>query len=202
VFLERKKRSFDEKNIRLVYIGSIGPWHSYDKLTAFIKTAYEKIPDSFFKLIISSGAEAMEEFIAANKFRRDRFEIKFVPHREIPEAIKDADIAFFFIPQQYSKIASSPTKMGEMLSAGLPVITGSRIGDVDELVKKNRIGIILEDFDEKAIVNSLSGVIQMCRNEQQALMDRCLETADDYFSLEKGIRKYEEIYATLIQKGA
>jgi glycogen synthase len=73
---------------------------------------------------------------------------------------------------------------------------------VDELVKKNRIGTILEDFDEKAIVNSLSGVIQMCRNEQQALMDRCLETADDYFSLEKGIRKYEEIYATLIQKGA
>lgn len=199
-FGERAQRPFDETNIRFVYIGSIGPWHSYDRLTAFIKTAYTHVPGSFFKLIVNTGQEAMEKFISENHFRRDRFDIKFLPHNQIPGELVDTDIAFFFIPQQYSKIASSPTKMGEMLSAGLPVITGADIGDVDELVSENGIGHIITEFNEETIAAALQNVIAMNRNGKQALMDRCLYTAEDYFSLEKGIDKYLKIYQTLTAK--
>lgn len=196
-FSSRAQRRLDEQRVRFVYIGSIGPWHSYDRLTAFIKAAYLHLPGSFFKLIVNTGREAMEKFIADNGFERDRFEIKFVPHSQVPAELGDTDIAFFFIPQQYSKIASSPTKMGEMLSAGLPVITGAAIGDVDELVLTNDIGSILTQFDEKSIAASLDQVLALCKNDQPGVMNRCLATAESYFSLEKGIDKYRKIYESL-----
>lgn len=196
-FRERTHRQFDEAATRFVYIGSIGPWHSYDRLTAFIKATYTHLPGSFFKLIINTGQAAMEEFIKNNHFQRDRFDIKFIPHNRIPGELTDTDIAFFFIPQQYSKIASSPTKMGEMLSAGLPVITGPDIGDVDELITSNNIGRVIREFDDNTILQALQEVMAMCKSERLALMNRCLQTADDYFSLEKGIAKYRKIYKSL-----
>lgn len=200
-FHSRSQRELNGQNIRFVYIGSIGPWHSYDRLTAFIKTAYLHLPGSFFKLIVNTGQGAMEKFIKDNNFQRDRFEIKFVPHSQVPGELADTDIAFFFIPQQYSKIASSPTKMGEMLSAGLPVITGADIGDVDELVITNQIGSIINKFDEKGIADALEQVIALCRNDRLAVMERCLRTAESYFSLEKGIDKYRMIYESLTYNG-
>lgn len=198
---EKKQRQFDEKDIRFVYIGSIGPWHSYDQLTAFIKIAYEYLPGSFFKLIINTGQEAIEKFIAQNNFRRDRFDIKSIPHKQVPEALMGTDIAFFFNPQQYSKIACSPTKMGEMLSAGLPVITGPAVGDVDELVINNNIGCIIKEFNGKTVLAALQKVIDMCKNGRPAVMDRCLQAAESYYSLSKGIEKYKSIYQRLENSG-
>jgi len=197
---EKKQRLFDETDIRFVYIGSIGPWHSYDQLTAFIRTAYNYLPGSSFKLIINTGREAIENFIVQNNFRRDRFDIKFIPHRQVPEELIGTDIAFFFNPRQYSKIACSPTKMGEMLSAGLPVITGPAVGDVDELVTGNNIGCIIKEFNEKTVLAALQNVINMCKSGRLAVMDRCLQTADSYYSLAKGIEKYRNIYQSL-EKG-
>jgi glycosyltransferase involved in cell wall biosynthesis len=197
-YAARATRTFNPAAVCFVYIGSIGPWHSFDKLTAFIKAAYHTIPGSSFKLIVSSGQEAMEKFIAGNSMEKDRFVIKYVPHKQIAAEIADTDIAFFFIPHQYSKIASSPTKMGEMLSAGLPVITGSRIGDVDELISTNKIGYVLEEFTEAAITAGVQEVIGQYAADKQALMTRCRYTAEDYFSLDKGIKKYADIYASLL----
>lgn len=197
-FDRRMQRAIDPANTRFVYIGSIGPWHSFDKLTAFIRAVYHHVPGSFFKLIVSSGQEAMEKFIIENGLSSERFIIKFVPHRQIAAEITDTDIAFFFIPHQYSKIASSPTKMGEMLSSGLPVITGSRIGDVDELIGANKIGYVLDDFSDEAIAAGVRQVISQCKQEKTELMNRCRDTAEDYFSLEKGIKKYADIYARLL----
>jgi glycosyltransferase involved in cell wall biosynthesis len=196
-FENRKTRVFDELNMDFIYIGSIGPWHSFDLLSLFIKTVYNNFSSSKFKLIINSGAEQMKSFIQENKMDESRIILKSVPHRQIPTELTDTDIAFFFIPKQYSKIASSPTKMGEMLSAGLPIITGDKIGDVTELIEDNNIGVILKEFTEVEIVNAVKKIVEQNKVEKDNMMNRCIATAEDYFSIEKGIKNYAEIYESL-----
>lgn len=196
-FGKRKEKIFDEQNINFIYIGSIGPWHSFDLLSLFIKTVYLNFSGSKFKLIVNSGAEQMLGFIRENGMDEKRIILKSVPHRQIPIELEDTDIAFFFIPIQYSKIASSPTKMGEMLSAGLPIITGDKIGDVTELIECNKIGEVLTKFTEVEIVASVYKIVQQYKTEKDNMMNRCIETAESYFSIEKGIKKYAEIYESL-----
>jgi glycosyltransferase involved in cell wall biosynthesis len=196
-FANRKKRIFEEANMSFIYIGSIGPWHSYEQLTLFIKTVYFNFPGSTFKLIINSGIDLIKSFIAENNISESRIIIKTVAHSQIPVELNDSDIAFFFIPIQYSKIASSPTKMGEMLSAGLPIITGDKIGDVTALIEDNNIGVVLKEYTETEIITAVQKVINLNDTEKNELMDRCLATAEDYFSIEKGIKKYAEIYESI-----
>ncbi len=54
-----------------------------------------------------------------------------------------AQLGLSFVRPCPSKVSSSPTKIGEYLAAGLPVISTAGIGDVDELldrVERRRAG--------------------------------------------------------------
>jgi glycosyltransferase involved in cell wall biosynthesis len=200
IFEERKSKIFDENNLEFLYVGSIGPWHSFEKVAAFIASAYNNFPNSRFRLIIGFGKENVENYLSENDLDRSRFEIKTVPHYLIHNEFKTADIGFFFIPPVYAKMASYPTKMGEMLAAGIPIITGDKIGDVDRLVNENNIGRILTVVDEEILKQSIGEVVEMLKADRISVGERCMTVANDYFSLEKGVRKYAEIYKALIDE--
>jgi hypothetical protein len=55
--------------------------------------------------------------------------------------IKASDINISFIKPVYSKISSSPTKLGEVLSMGIPVISNSGVGDVEQIVLNAEAGL-------------------------------------------------------------
>ena len=42
--------------------------------------------------------------------------------------------------------SSSPTKIAEYLLAGLPIISNAGVGDLDSLIRTERVGTILSDF--------------------------------------------------------
>ncbi len=194
----RLQKEVDIQRLNFVYAGSIGPWHSFKEITDFIKFAYNYLPESNFKILINSGKEQLLQFIESNKLDMKRFVISSVLHNEIPAHLVNADIGFFFIPPVYSKIASSPTKLGEMFSSGIPVITGHSIGDVDQLIIDNQIGYVVKDFNETEYKNAINYVTGLFLKDRDKLFERCLKVANDYFSLENGIEKYNEIYTKLI----
>lgn len=194
----RTHKKNDIHSLNFVYVGSVGPWHSLPELTGFISLAYNYLPKSSFKILCNSSEEQFFRFIKSNKLNIDRFVISSVLHNEIANHLTGTDIGFFFIPPVYSKIASSPTKLGEMLSSGIPVITGHSIGDTDRLITDNQIGYVVRDFNETEYKKAIDYVINLILKDGDKLSERCLKAANDYFSLEKGIERYNEIYTKLI----
>ena len=71
-----------------------------------------------------------------------------VPARLVPSYLAAADAGLSFIKRCVSKLASSPTKNGEYLACGLPLIINTGIGDSDALVNEWKAGVLLEDFTE------------------------------------------------------
>ena len=193
-------RKIENGCYKLLYIGSIGPWHSLKELCNFMKFTYHYLPNSSFKLVVNQGVEQLRSFIEQNQLDVSRFTVESISHNKLPQALQDFDIGFFFIPPKYAKIASSPTKMGEMLAAGLPIITGYSIGDVDNIVETNNIGYVMKSFDEKNYRNALDHLTNMIGSEGQVLSQRCFKVAQDHFSLENAVNKYAAIYSKLIDK--
>ena len=187
-------------HLEFLYVGSVGPWHSFDMLTAFVTAAYEYSNDIIFKMIISNGRELIENYISQRGYSPERFVIKTTPHYLIHNEFKDADLGFFFIPPVYAKIASSPTKMGEMLAAGLPIVTGHSIGDVDALVVENQVGRIVSNANYESLQKAIEETVGMIVRDRAGVMTRCRELAEDYFSLEKGVEKYKRIYEQLLHR--
>lgn len=87
-----------------------------------------------------------------------------------------------------------PTKIAEFLATGRPVIVSSGMGDLDDLVKKNRIGVVIDDASEKTfIIEELKKLLI-----DPEVAKRCRDVANSHFSMKTAIVRYSLIYEKLI----
>ena len=98
---------------------------------------------------------------------------------EVPSLLSLCDFSIAFIKPAYSKIASSPTKFGELLSMGIPFICNKGIGDMEEIVNKYRCGILTDDFNETAYRNVIAQMEKFSKSDAA----RFRQAAEEYFSL-------------------
>jgi glycosyltransferase involved in cell wall biosynthesis len=104
-----------------------------------------------------------------------------------------ADFALFFYRAGPSQIAVSPTKIGEYLGAGLPVVCSADIGDTDEVLTGRRVGAVLRDFSERSYEEASTAIRDLL--EDAGTGDRCRAVAHSELSLrEVGIPRYDDLY--------
>jgi glycosyltransferase involved in cell wall biosynthesis len=173
----------------LTYIGSLGTWYMADEMVAFFKILSNKI-DAVFIIITKDDKNII--YKAAHKHQVDADKIIIAPssRAEMPSYISLSSASLFFIKPTFSKLASSPTKMGELLSMGVPIIANNNIGDVDDIINQTESGTLISQFNDieyNNTVNRLLAHLSLYRNN-------AVNTATKFFSLEDGVNKYSEIY--------
>ena len=70
----------------------------------------------------------------------------------MPYYISLSSASLFFIRPSFSKSASSPTKMGELLSMQVPVVTNAGVGDVDSIIDETKCGVIVSNFNKRELI--------------------------------------------------
>lgn len=182
----------------MVYIGSIGTWYMLKEMTDFFKRLRVKEDKAFF-LFLSSGEESyIKNQMHQANIPEDCFLINEVSHDDVPKWLATAAMSIFFIRPSFSKKGSCPTKLGESLACGLPIIINSGIGDTEEITIQERIGVVLNEFTDQAYNKAIDQMDQLL-SEGDALKQRCRSAAEKYFSLDKGIKKYWTIYQNLTE---
>lgn len=177
----------------LVYPGKIGTFYLIREMFDFYKTAAEMVPRCIFLILTNDSAGKVLEIAAHAAVAKSAFRIiEGVNFDEMPRYIKAADAGIFFI-NSYKKIGSSPIKMGEFLACGVPVIINPGIGDTEELVMLNSVGVVVRRFDEESYRDGMDRILAL-KSEGELLRRRCRRVAAEYLSLEKGISRYRHIY--------
>ena len=127
------------------------------------------------------------------------YRVSTVAPSGVPEHLAAADFAFCFIKPGYSKLSSSPTKIGEFLASGLPVLCNSGIGDTDELLVRNRVGVLLRTFGRESYIQALREVDQLATDTD--LRQRCRAVARQYFDLGTiGGARYHKLYLLVTER--
>ena len=103
------------------------------------------------------------------------------------------DYSIFFIKPSFSKKSSSPTKQGELMALGIPVICNAGVGDTDMIVKKYKSGLIVDSFDNSNYQKIVDNI-----GNSSFDSDKIRKGALDYFSLELAVSKYKSIYDSLL----
>jgi len=115
---------------------------------------------------------------------------------EIGRYLAAADVGLSFVKPCFSKISSSPTKIGEYLAAGLPVVSTAGIGDVDALLRDNRIGTLVEDLSIAGYETTVKALREL--RKDPSLRQRCIDVARRNLAMrEVGIRRYDALYCRL-----
>ena len=120
--------------------------------------------------------------------------IKHSSREMMPSYIGLSNVSIFFILPLYSKKASSPTKMGEIMNLGIPIICNSGVGDVDEVMKQSMPELLVKEFNNK----EYERVIDLTLNDFKPNREIIKQTAHNYYSLNNGVNKYLEIYNQIL----
>lgn len=188
----------DELDVRpgekvLGYLGSLGTWYMGEEMLRFFQMLYNE--GICHKLIILTRDDPalILDVVQRLALPERAIEFKAVDRESIPDHIALFDLGLCFIKPAYSKIASSPTKLGELLCMGVPVIGNKGIGDMDELFDKEHIGVLVDDFSEEAFRKVQPEVEKLFALAAEPIR----EVGTKEFSLEDGIAKYDRLYRRL-----
>ena len=197
--IDRKERSAARKSLGigldakvLSYLGSLGAWYMRDEMLDFFRVYLDRYPEAVFLFVTPDSQSVIREAAAARGVPPERIVAREASREQVPILMAAADVGLFFIRPVSSKAASSPTKMGEMLALGLPMIANSRVGDVAEILAATGAGVALDQFDAAAYgqaIDSIEGVA--------VAPEEIRRRALPWFDLELGIQSYDRIYRSL-----
>jgi glycosyltransferase involved in cell wall biosynthesis len=177
-----------------VYLGSIGTWYMLDEMLQFFRVQLEKDPRSRLLFITHEPPQSLLEAAARNGVAADALLFRSADRLEVARLLRAADYGLFFIRPSFSKTASSPTKLGELLAVGLPVVTNSGIGDVDRIMAEIGAGPVVERFDVEAYRSAVDEVTGLSLDPS-----RLAQGLQHWFDLDEGARRYDLLYARALE---
>jgi glycosyltransferase involved in cell wall biosynthesis len=194
---ERKSRLAGELGLEpedfvVVYLGSIGTWYALDEMLAFFARLAQRNPRAKLLMITPDPSQQILARAQRLGLASDRLCFYHSPRSHVPTALALGKLALCFIKPFYSKIGSSPTKLGEYLSMGLPVVS-NRVGDSDWLAQY-QLGPLLNDFDEASYEQAIDQLPEFLSRSPESYR----KVAEEYFSLESGIQSYLKCYHALV----
>lgn len=177
----------------LSYLGAIGTWYMLDDMLRFFAQLLEQDPAWIFLFITHEHAQTLHKAMAVHGIHRDSVRILSARRNEVPAALSLSDAAIFFIKPVFSKRASSPTKQGEIMGMGIPIICNSGIGDTDSVIERYGCGAIVDLSDPQSARN----VIADMNSVLSIPPEKIRQGAYEFYSLESGVARYETIYRDL-----
>lgn len=189
---EESKRSLGlSPSCRVVtYIGSIGTWYMLDDMLAYFKEFHDSNDNSTFLIITRDDPKAIRLLAQQKGISTVNLIVKAVDREKIPSLMAATDHSVFFILPAYSKLASSPTKMAELLAMGIPIVCNSGVGDVEELVNQLGVGVVLESTSRMEMERAVKQISAF----ESVSPEQIRRNAINHLSLETGTMKYLNAY--------
>jgi glycosyltransferase involved in cell wall biosynthesis len=161
----------------LLYLGSLGTWYMYDEMVSFFNELKKYKPNAKFLFLTPDK----------NKVHlREDFITRTVVRNEVPLYCSVANASIFFIRPSFSKMASSATKMAEVMAMGLTVITNPGWGDVASMSEQ---GVKILLYDVGPIPDISQTKIESENNKTHVYSKMSLKAA---------VSKYLSVYQSLI----
>jgi glycosyltransferase involved in cell wall biosynthesis len=169
-------------------------WFRTDWLAALFSAAQRRDPSAQFEVITRDDPQEVRRAIDPTGALGARMRIAARRPQEMPDAVRGHDVSVMFFTDGLSKLGSSPTRMGEILGCGLPVIANA-VGDVGRIVTEHRVGVLASGPADADIVAALDALDALVADP--ALPGRCRAAAEAVFSLEGGVSEYSSLYRSI-----
>jgi glycosyltransferase involved in cell wall biosynthesis len=199
LFRPLKRERQQHAGFTLGYLGSAGSWYLFDDVARAVRLLFDSDPSARFLVINKTGHREIREALLREGVDMARVECKAVSFSEVAHQISRMDAGLFFIKPLWSKRASSPTRLGEFLACGKPVLTNGKVGDVEDDVNSTRTGVVINDMAQETLRLALRTLLSVA--SEPGIAERCRRAAETRFSLESGIEQYSAIYTSLVTDG-
>jgi glycosyltransferase involved in cell wall biosynthesis len=183
----------------VIYAGSVTGLYLLEEMAQFFLAIRALQPDAFLRILTSASPAEVAARLQQVGLSPDDFWVGKVSPAEVPVYLRRARLGLSFRKATFAQIASSPTKIAEYLAAGVPVVSNAEIGDVDLLLAREQVGVMLKSFDEAAYTAAAAEAMRLA-NEPE-IESRCIAAAHRNFDLTTvGGARYYNVYRRLSEQ--
>jgi glycosyltransferase involved in cell wall biosynthesis len=195
----RKRRSWEGRRV-LTYAGKLGTWYLTAEMARFFAAARRLDDRFFFQVLTQSDPGLIQRELENAGVSGADYDIRYAAPDELPLILSSSDAGISFIRPCYSKLASSPTKVGEYLAAGLPVVANAGIGDCDEMLAGAEAGVVACDFSDEEFSRVARELMSLL--DEDGAPARCRDYTERELSMTRvGGPLYAGVYAGLLKTG-
>jgi glycosyltransferase involved in cell wall biosynthesis len=179
-----------------LHAGSLEKWYIMDRMLECFSVIREMYADAVFLVLTSMKESAIRPHLDALGIAPESVMLSAVDYSQMPDYISAADVGLFFLKTPPAAAGFSPVKLGEYLGCGLPIISNTGIGDMDEMFSRYKVGALVTRYDRGEYVRAIRETLDLKR-DSAALALECRRAVRKELSLEIGVRRYYEIYKSL-----
>jgi glycosyltransferase involved in cell wall biosynthesis len=182
--------------LTLVYLGAIGPRYRFENAARFVRFAITSGRDVRFRVLTRTPPEIVQAMCSAAGLPEERYSIEALAYPDVPAALADAHVGLSFIRSGIALYGISPTKTGEYWAAGLPVVATPDAGDTDHIIRRERVGVVVEGDSETAYCNALRELESLMTDAD--LRGRCRQAAERHYSVDTACDRLRGLYHSLL----
>jgi glycosyltransferase involved in cell wall biosynthesis len=177
----------------LVYLGSLGGNYMLGEMLDFFRAYRARHPGARFLFVTREDARAIRGKAGRRGVDPDELVIRSAGRGQVSSLLAAADLGIAFKQPSFSALACSPTKMGEMLAVGLPIVANAGVGDVADIIGRTACGVAVNEFSDAAYSRSLDVIDAGVRDAAGRR-----RVAAECFDVGLGIERYDRIYWRLL----
>lgn len=187
------------EHFELIYAGSVTGLYLLEEMGRFFLALRKLRPDAYLRILTTSSAEDATRRLERVGLSREDFWVGAASPVDVPGYLQRARLGLSFRKPTFSQIAASPTKIAEYLATGLPVVCNGGVGDTEDLLLNEKVGVVLRAFDEKSYREAAEAALALA--EDAGAPDRSKRVARACFDLvEIGGVGYRNVYRRLEEK--
>lgn len=183
------------RNFVLGYVGSAGTWYLFEQVLCAFKLLRARRPNARLLIVNRNQHDYIRKCLSSAHLPPEWVELRSASHMEVPAIMSSMSAGIFFYKPSYSRVACSPTKLGEFLACGIPCLSNAGVGDMAAILQKEEVGVAVGAFEPGVLDAAIGRLLEIA--EDPSARARCVRAARIHFSLAEGVKRYEAIYSAL-----
>ena len=194
IYTLKKELEINDENFVLGYIGSIGTWYMLPEMLDFFKVLKDRLPNAIFLFITNEPAEKIKAVASSKNINTSDIIVTSCLHAEVPTYMALFTVSIYFILPAYSKKASSPTKQGELMAMGIPIICNANVGDADKIISETNSGWVVNNFEQQEYESIIQKIISQPLPDKNTIIQHGIKE----FNLQTGAEKFRKTYERIL----
>ena len=180
----------------LGYVGNAAGWYRFEPVATAFGAILCSEPDARLVVVNKGQHSHVHSILRAAGVPPSAVEVVALDPIDVPDAVRQMHASAFFLEPSFSKQASAPTRMAELLGSGVPCLVRGGVGDAGRIVESDGVGVVVDDTDPATVRTAAARLTALAADP--AVRARCVETARARFSLDGGVEAYDALYGRLV----
>ena len=190
--LLREKHGLRDRFV-VAYVGSAVAYQQPRRMVSLFSQIRALFPQAFF-LGITQSPQVFRDLLNELGVPEQDYLLTSLPHDQVMETLQMGDVGLLLREESLLNQVSSPTKFGEYLLSGLPVLLTPAVGDYAVMAQRKGVGHLV-DLDKLQVDQPLKEFLLSVQSNRVYYLNRCRNYAQRDLSWEH----YGKVLARLFE---